>query len=300
MNGIIPAVVFAYRRPDLLARTLASLRANEVPLVYAFSDAPANAQAEEGVREVRAMLRAIDWAPTEVHEAPANLGVAAAEIEGISYVLSRHEMAVMIEEDLEFVPGTYAWLAAALRHYRDHPTVFGVTAWTAPPITPTDVTQPYFSPRMSGLMWGTWSRAWKGMPDRTAAQLLAECRALGIRPEHAGRDMVESVPHEEARGFWDLRFNLHMLRNRGLFLWPAESMVRHIGYDPRATNSPNGTGWEEVVESAPSPDSIVWPSIVEHPRAAALWRAAINRRSVTLVFRVRRRMRRLLSLLAGG
>jgi hypothetical protein len=292
VSDLIPVVVFAYRRPDLLERTLASVRANGVPRIYAFSDGARDAAAGHDVAAVRALLHAIDWAPVEVHESPVNQGVATAEIEGISHVLERHEAAVMIEEDLEFVPGTYDYLCAALHRYRESPRVMGVTAWAAPSITPADVTQPYFGPRMSGLMWGTWRRAWTGMRETTAAALLRECEALGIRPGRVGRDMVESVPHEEERGLWDLRFNLHMIRHRGLFLWPAESMARHIGYDERATNSPSGKGWEELVVSAPSPSSIVWPSVEEHPGSAELWRRVQLPPSRTLWSRIRGRIAR--------
>jgi hypothetical protein len=292
MSDEIPIVLFAYRRPDLLERMLACVRANPAPKIYAFSDGPADDSVADGVAQVRAMLRAVDWAPIEIHESPVNLGVALAEIRGISYVLERHEMAVMIEEDLEFLPGAYAFLCVALRQYRNEARVMGVTAWSAQRIIPPGVTQPYFSPRMSGLMWGTWRRAWAGMPEETAAGLLAECRAKGLDPSHVGRDMVMSVPHEVQRGFWDLRFNLHMLARGGLFLWPAASMVRHIGYDARATNSPQGGGWEEQLVAAPDPASVQWPAIVEHPQAASMWRHALAGTRLSPAARMRRRFER--------
>jgi hypothetical protein len=293
MTEMIPAVVFAYRRPDLLRRALDSLRANLVPKIYAFSDGPRESAAAADVAEVRRMLHAVDWAPIEIIESPTNLGVAEAEIGGISRVLAQHEMAVMIEEDLEFGPGTYDFVCAGLRHYRNEPRVMGVTAWTHARVSPRGVTQPYFTGRMSGLMWGTWRRAWEGMRDANAAQRLAECRAQGIDPSVYGRDLVESVVHEEERGFWDLRFNLHMLARGGLFLFPARSMVRHIGYDSRATNSPDGTGWENEPVPPPRPDSLVWPAVEETRAAAARWRDAIGTGRPTIAGRLRRRLRKM-------
>jgi hypothetical protein len=293
MTEIIPVVVFAYRRPDLLHRALESIRKNLVPKIYAFSDGPRDASAVGDVAEVRKLLHAVDWVSIEIMEAPKNLGVSEAEISGISRVLAQHEMAVMVEEDLEFGPGTYDFVCAGLRHYRNEPRVMGVTAWSHPRVSPNGVTQPYFTGRMSGLMWGTWRRAWEGMPDANAAQRLAECRARGIDPARYGRDLVESVVHEEERGFWDLRFNLHMLAQRGLFLFPARSMVQHIGYDPRATNSPDGTGWHNVVAPPPRPDSLVWPRVEETHTAAERWRAAIGTGKVTMADRLRRRWRKI-------
>lgn len=272
---MIPVVLFAYRRPDLLSRTLASLRANHVPHIYAFSDGSRDAAVADDVQAVRALLRAIDWTQVELAAADRNLGIAASQLQGISSVLAQHEMAVIVEEDLEFGPGTYAFVCEALRRYRDEPRAMGVTAWNHARVTPRGTTQPYFTGRMSALVWGTWRRAWDGMLDRTAVQLRDECLAAGIDPARFGSDLVDSVVHEEERGMWDIRFNLHMLARHGLFLFPAVSMVRHIGYEPRATNSPNAAGWDDSPGPAPALESIVWPTVAEHPGSARLWRAAM-------------------------
>lgn len=288
---MIPVVLFAYRRADLLRRTLACLRANHVPMIYAFSDGARDASAAADVEAVRAELRAVDWTRIEVVASPGNLGVSEAEQRGITRVLAAHELAVIVEEDLEFVPGTYDFVCAGLTRYRDDARVFGVTAWTHPSVTPPGVSQPYFTGRMSGLMWGTWARAWDGMLSATALERRDECLAKGIDPSRFGRDMVDSPAHELQIGGWDIRFNLHMLARGGLFLFPATSMVQHIGYDARATNSPDATGWEPVSAPAPAIESIVWPEVRELKGSAELWRLAIDGPPVPAVRRVLRRAR---------
>lgn len=292
---MIPVILFAYRRPDLLSRTLASLRINAVPRIYAFSDGPRDESVAADVAAVRELLRAVDWTPVELKAADRNLGISPSQLRGITTVLAQHEMAVIIEEDLEFGPGTYAFMCEALRRYRDEPRAMGVTAWNHARVTPRGVTQPYFTGRMSALVWGTWRRAWDGMLDRTALQLRDECLARGIDPARFGSDLVESVVHEEERGMWDIRFNLHMLAKRGLFLFPATSMVRHTGYGPRATNSPDAAGWDDAPEPAPPLEGIVWPSVVEQPGSALLWQAAMSPPKRSLRGRLRARLRRWLS-----
>jgi len=273
---VIPVVLFAYRRADLLRRSLASLRANGVPMIYAFSDGPRDASVAADVEAVRAELRAVDWTRIAVIESPVNLGVSEAEQRGITRVLAEHDTVVIVEEDLEFVPGTYAFLCEALARYRDEPRVFGVTAWTHSRVTPPGVTQPYFTERMCALVWGTWRRAWEGMLDATALERRDECLAKGIDPAKGGRDLVESVIHEQMRGFWDLRFNLHMLARGGLFLYPAHTMVQHIGYDPRATNTPNVQGWDLEPSAAPALERIAWPAVEEYPGSTELWRLSVD------------------------
>jgi FkbM family methyltransferase len=279
MTRVVPVVLFAYRRPDLLARTLASLRANRVPLLYAFSDGARDLSVEADVAEVRRLLRAVDWTRVVLVEQPTNVGVGESELSGISRVLAEHEEMISCEDDLEFGPGTYDYLCAALARYRDEARVMGVTAWNHPRVTPPDVlSQPYFSGRMCGLLWGTWRRAWAGVRERTAAELSALCAERGIDITAYGGDLAGAVIHEFEYGMWDLRFNLHMLAERGLMLYPARSMVAHIGYDARATNSPRAGEWVDAPEAAPTVAAIQWPAVVEHPANAALWRLAVNPR----------------------
>jgi len=199
-----------------------------------------------------------------------------------------------VEAVFFFSPGAYDFVCAGLARYRDDPRVMGVTAWNHPRVTPPGVMQPYFAARMSGLVWGTWRRAWEGLTDQDSVALLEQCRARGIDVNRVGEDLADAAPHEIAYGMWDHRFNLHMLARGGLFLFPARSMVNHTGYDPRATNSPNAQGWEAEIASAPPLDEIAWPDVREEPLSAALWWRALHAPRPGLLRRARARLGRLL------
>lgn len=278
MGESVPVAYFAYRRPDLVARSLAALRQNGVQLVYAFADGAREPALDTEVREVRRLLRAVDWAKVELVEHGANVGVLENVIGGVTRVLHDHEQVVVVEEDVELATGAYAWLCAALAHYTAEARVMGVTAWNHPRVTPADVTiDPYFSGRTTSLAWGTWRRAWNGVADTTCATLVEECRAQSIDPAAFGEDNVNAATHEVTHGMWDHRFNLHVLAHRGLFLWPARSMAAHLGYDSRATNSPHGAGWEDDPHPAPDPATVHWPAPVGvHPESGARWKAVVD------------------------
>jgi hypothetical protein len=297
VTSVIPVALVTYRRPDLVERALASLKANNVPLVYAWSDGPRDASVAQDVEAVRAQLRAVDWTDIRIVEHPQNLGVADAVYAAINGTLEKHDSLIVCEEDLEFVPGTYAWLCAALTRYRNSTRVMGVAAWNHPRVTPGNVTtDPYFSGRTTSLMWGTWRRAWAGVMDTNCAKLVERCRASKVDPAEYGEDNVNAAIHEFTHGMWDHRFNLHVLAQRGLFLWPARSMVKHNGYDPRATNSPNGAGWELEPQPAPDPATVRWPEPLRaHPASAPMWRRTVAAPPPpTFAMRVRRKLRRLL------
>ena len=190
MSSVVPIILFAYARPDHLRRTLACLRENRVPLIYAFSDGPRRPDKAPLVAQVREILRGIDWCEVVLCERGVNLGLGASIRTGVTEVLQKHEMCIVFEDDLICVPGTYPYLTAALHHYKDDKRVMSVTGWTHPLVTPGDVTdQPYFDGRAECWVWGAWARAWQGM-ERDAHSLLLACEAQGIDRNKYGGELL--------------------------------------------------------------------------------------------------------------
>jgi hypothetical protein len=293
----IPIALFAYNRPDLLERTLAGLRANEVPLLYAFSDGPRLAEHVAGVEEVRRILRAVDWCQPVLVEREQNLGLGLSIRSGVQAVLQRHQALIVCEDDLLCVPGTYRYLCAALHHYRQQPRVMSVTAWTHPRVAPPGIGDRfYFDGRAECLLWGTWRRAWVGM-DQEAATLIQACRRRGVEIYRYGADVPAMAEVEQQRNIWAVRWLLLHMLNRGLCLRPPRSLVEHIGFDARATNAPDGSFWANP-PLAPAPALPErWPDPEEHPACAELWRLACGSRPRSpLVSLPERAVRRLVRL----
>jgi hypothetical protein len=275
---VIPVVVFAFRRPDLLDLTLAALRAEQgIPLLIAFSDGPRDHADNAPVAAVRRLLRSVSWSTVRLVEHPVNLGLGRSVIAGISSVLARYEAAIVVEEDLVCLPGTYDYLAAALRHYRSDRRVMSVTGWTHPRITPPALAgQPYFDGKGECWVWGTWRRAWHGM-DRPALDIMRDCASRGIDIERYGSDMPKMAAEAGPRNLWAVGWWYHHMLDGGLCLRPPSSMCEHTGWDDRAsTTVPAAAVWR----NPPLADSPVipsrWPEPAEHPDCPALWRAAVG------------------------
>lgn len=290
----IPVILFAYARPDHLRRTLDCLCANRVPMIYAFSDGPRTSDKKSAVAEVRQIFRAIDWCKVTLCEWETNLGLGRSILTGVTEVLSRHEAVIIFEDDLVCVPGTYAYLCAALEHYRDDPRVMSVTGWTHPSLTPADITdKPYFDGRAESWSWGTWARAWKGM-ETDAKTLMEKCRAQGIDVYGYGADLVEMARTELQRNIWAVRFLYWHILNRGLCLRPPRSMVEHIGFDANATNARNESWLKNPPLKLCPPIPEQWPEPMEHIECALLHQKACGVRS-TLLKRLYRLVRRIAS-----
>ena len=276
MKSIIPIVLFAYARPDHLQQTLETLRANQVPLIYAFSDGPRTPDKEPSVAAVRQILRSIDWCEVVLCEREENLGLGRSILTGVTEIFRKHDALIVFEDDLICVPGTYQYLCAALEAYWDNPLVMSVTGWTHPSVTPSNVSdRPYFDGRAECLTWGTWARVWQGM-DKDAKTLMQMCEAQGIDIYRYGTDLAAMAEVELQKNIWAVRFlYLHIL-HQGLCLRPPHSMVEHIGFDAQATHSSDGSQWANPPLKPCPPLPQIWLDPVENPECPNLWRIACS------------------------
>jgi acetyltransferase-like isoleucine patch superfamily enzyme len=238
-----PIVLFAYRRPGHLRRTLASLaRCPEIGAskLVVFCDAAkhgAGDAAQAAVREVRRMVRAIDWCgELVVRERERNYGFQNLVL-GVGEVLRQHDRAIVLEDDLEVAPGFLAYMNAALELYAADEDVMHVSAYMLPlgeGLPPT-----LFYNAASCWGWGTWARAWRHFRDAPQEQLEAIAR-------HPRRDLVDCLPYgymgqlrDNASGrikTWDSMWHASVFLRGGLCLHPGRSLVNNMGHDGTGEN----------------------------------------------------------------
>lgn len=273
----IPIILFAYARPDHLRRTLECLRDNQVPFIYAFSDGPRTPDKTSAVAEVRRILRAISWCEVVLCERDLNMGLGRSILAGVTEVFKKHDTAIVFEDDLVCMPGTYAYLCAALEHYQDDERVMSVTGWTHPLFTPGDITdQPYFDGRAECLVWGAWARTWRGM-NADARTLMDECGRRGIDIRRYGADLPAMAKAEARRNIWAVRLLYWHILNKGLCLRPPWSMVEHIGADDDATNAKNESWLKNPPLRSCPPLPELWPNPLEHPECGRLYQKVYGR-----------------------
>jgi hypothetical protein len=273
--SVIPVVLFAYARPAHLARVLASLRANGVPLILAFADGAKGREDAARVGEVRAQLRAVDWCELRLAERKENLGLGRNVRAAVDEVAAQHGAFIGWEDDLVAVPGAYAWVAAALRHYENDPRVLSVSAWTHPRVTPPGVgSDPYFDARAECWVWGAWARSWRGMAEATAREKMAAAVARGVAADAYGADLPAMARVEARKNIWAVRWLYHHLARGGLCVRPPWSLVEHIGFDAQATHAAGAAEWANPPLRPAPPLPAAWPEPREHAAVRALWRAA--------------------------
>jgi hypothetical protein len=258
----------------MLEQALAALKTNLVPLLYVYCDGAKDMAVRADVEKARSLVKKIDWTEVKLHESVTNLGLGRSILTGVTEVLNRHEAALVFEDDIVCVPGSYEYLCSALRYYREAKKVMSIAGWTHSGIRPPIPDgESFFDGRFTCWGWGTWRRAWVGMHE-PAVKILRKCRWAFKDVYRYGSDLPESAFWEQAWNVWAVRFAmLHILRD-GLCFHPPHSLTQHIGYDARSTNCKAQTVLEEEPLMPCPPIPSVWPSPSEHPVSPHLWQDA--------------------------
>ena len=232
-------VVFAYKRPQHLAQTLAALSesvgADRLDL-FIFCDGPRKSADADAVARVRDVAhRAKGFRSLQVKASPVNLGLGRSVIEGVSAVLARYESVIVVEDDIEVAKGFLPYMQAGLQAYRDDRRVFSVVGY-APPVSGGERHgDAFFVPRIGAWGWGTWRDRWQSV-DWACSQYWSFMNDRHRRAQYtrAGRDMLDMLVNQvegEAES-WAVRFDFgRYLYGDALVLYPARSLVSNTGMD---------------------------------------------------------------------
>ena len=188
------------------------------------------------------------------------------------------DAAIVFEDDLVCVPGTHAWLCAALEHYRDTTRVSSVSAWNHPRLTPSDVgDRPYFSGRGEIWGWGTWrARLARHGPDRARACSSSAGTAASIRTATAptcrcSRRSSPIATSGRCASSWR-RCSRALSRCARRGAWSRTSASARAR--PTRASIPAG---RTVVWSRARRIPTEWPEPVEHPRGTGAVPARVRR-----------------------
>ncbi|ADB40333.1 glycosyl transferase [Spirosoma linguale] len=240
-----PVILFAFKRPHELKATIQALEANYLAPesdLYIFADAPKRPEDWLKVNEVRQLLDGISGFRT-IHRdyAQTNIGCADSVIRGISYVLSRHPTAIIVEDDLITSPNFLDFMNQGLRQYALNRRVYSVAGYTFPFQKPrTHETDAYMIPRHSPWGWATWADRWASIDwDMKAYPAFMQDKQQQKAFMQGGSDLLGMLRDQmEGRAdAWDIRFCFNRFNDNGLTVYPTKSKVQNIGFGEEATHT---------------------------------------------------------------
>ncbi len=243
-----PVALFVYNRADNTRQTLFHLIRNTQAAdtdVYVFSDGGKDSKSWGQVNEVRALLHDMERQTEQnrlfrsftVIERPENIYLERNIIEGIAYVLERHDTIIVLEDDICTSPFYLEYMNTAFELYRHEPKVMHVAGFTnldllnEHPELIAEGDDIYFTPHMSGWGWGTWRDRWQkhfrhyqSEQEALEGMSTADTDAMQYGGVFPCLRSLKKTPIP-----WDICWEIAIYKAKGLCVTPIHTMVRNIG-----------------------------------------------------------------------
>lgn len=233
MNLEVPAILFAFNRPDKLRALWSRLADQGVKMAYLYCDAARGEQDEELCEATQKVARNL---PVELRIRPHNYGLSKNLISGISEVLSQHPSAMVFEDDVHPKAGCIDYLNMALDTYGSRQQIFSVGCYRRSLDVPT--TNVFLSPRFNCWGWATWANRWERIQESLKNWELP-FPAFYKLSEAGGYDIVQRWRAYEMKNkplTWDTVVALHCLQQGWMQVQPSDVMIENVGFDGTGTN----------------------------------------------------------------
>ena len=247
MSTFPPVLLIAFNRPDETARVIARLREIKPPTVYFAVDGSRNKRPEEAelVEQTRKLVYEFDW-PCEIHTMfqSKNLGCGLGVSTAITWVLSKEESVIVLEDDVIPDESFFPFCEELLERYKEDDRVFAIAGCSFVPPKFLVTSDSYrFTPEIHVWGWAIWKRSWEKYVfdihgwkrDITLSQLR---RNLGGSWLAAilWRKTFDLVAQKKI-DTWDYQLALAALKSNALFATSNYNLTENIGFGNTATHT---------------------------------------------------------------
>ena len=232
--------LFVYNRPEHTYEVLKGLQRNNISKLYVFSDGIKNKEDKKLIGKVRNLIDSIDCCDTVIIKNKENKGLANSIVDGINYVLERHERIIVLEDDCIPSDDFIAFMEKCFDKYENNKKVMNVTGYSLPITVPENYSYDiYFSYRSSSWGWGTWKRAWKYFNrNKSILKEIEKSSNLRKKINRAGEDLIPMLKNqiEGKLDSWAVFWSINIIKNDGVCINPVKSKIQNIGHDGTGTH----------------------------------------------------------------
>jgi hypothetical protein len=252
-KSLAPISLFVYKRIDCLVITINSLKNNTLAKeseLFIFSDGYKNELDKDGVLEVRKYLKSINgFKNVIIIESDVNVGLANSIIRGVSFVLTKFESIIVLEDDLETSQNFLNFMNESLCFFCNNDKIISVCGYSSP-ISKKYNEDIYFTHRSSSWGWGTWKNRWDKIDWlMNEYSTFSRNKSQIVKFKKMGSDMNKMLKNQYNRKIdsWAIRFSFHQF-NQGLYsVHPTISKVNNIGM--KTNKSTHTYGMEKRFET---------------------------------------------------
>jgi hypothetical protein len=228
-------VLFVYNRPYHTKEVLEGLKKNNISKLYIFSDGSKNDKDKAEVKEVRNLIRNVEWCETEIHINSTNKGLANSIVDGVNYMLSKYDRVIVLEDDCVPSPDFVSFMGECFNRYENTEKIMSISGYSLPIKIPKNYKHDiYFAYRSCSSGWGTWKRAWKYFNrDEDFMRKIEESMSFRKRVLRAGEDLI-SMLERQRKGIidsWAVFWSLNIIKKEGLCIFPVKPRIQNIGFD---------------------------------------------------------------------
>lgn len=242
--SLAPVIVFAYNRPSHLKQTLDSLQKNylfEDTKVFIFCDGPKENCSEDNLKLIKETQDiAKKNSNSIVRISKQNQGLAKSIIKGVTEIINEFGSVIVLEDDI--ITGKYflKFMNDSLNKYKNNKEVWHITGWHEP-TNFEDGNNSFFYPLMDCWSWGTWQDRWnkyKKNPEELISsytkKMIHEFNVDGLVPNKWNQVIGNYIG---VNNTWAIFWYATILKNKGLCLAPANSLVKNVGFDNTGVHS---------------------------------------------------------------
>lgn len=235
-----PIILFAFNRPLLFKHTIETLKHNvdfDQSDIFVFIDGPRNKEDEDLICKVKEIAERLT---PNVKVAEENKGLGNSIISGVTEIINQYGKAIVIEDDLNLMPGFLHYMNQGLESYKANKQVFSICGYglriNKPKSYQGDV---YLCPRSSSWGWATWADRWNSIDWNVSDYNMLKRDKKQIRAfNKGGSDMFGMLKdYMEGRNqSWAIRFCYSQFKQGKYSVHPFLSLVDNEGFGDDATN----------------------------------------------------------------
>lgn len=250
MNDLAPIVLFVYNRPKHTKKVLDALSSNpesQNSLLYIFCDGPKENSDLRINKKINTVRRIVEkekrFKEVIISYAKSNLGLASSIINGVSYVVEKHNSVIVLEDDILPSIGFLKYMNDSLSLYKNESKVGCIHAWNYA-ICPTSKSNDTFFLKGADCWgWATWKRAWDLFePDGNKLLKIINQDNSRFSFDRNGTHEFYKMLIDQINGkidSWAIRWHASLFVNNMYCLHPYKPIVKNIGFDNAGTHTKN-------------------------------------------------------------
>lgn len=247
MRDLAPIIVFAFNRPNVLKKTLDSLKNNQLAKdsdLFIFIDGPKQTKDIKLINEVLEISKAIcGFKSITIKKSEKNKGLAPSIISGVTEIINIYGKVIVVEDDLFLSKKFLVFMNQMLDEYKNEQKIFQVSGFGVKINKPYSYqADAYFNIRAQCWTWGTWKDRWETIDwDVKDYSSLLNNKKEQHAFNQAGSDMFGMLKRykEGVISSWYIRFCYSMFKQKKLSVCPIRSLVINNGFGEDATHCHN-------------------------------------------------------------